>query len=119
MDQNVGVFRTGEALEKAFNKVKELQKRFENINIKDKSRAFNTDLTTALEVENLLDLAEVFVKGALVRTESRGGHARRDFPTRDDDNWLKHTLAFCENGKPRLDYKPVNITTWKPIERKY
>lgn len=119
MDQNVGVFRTGEALETAYNKVKELQKRFENINIKDKSRAFNTDLTTALEVENLLDLAEVFVKGALVRTESRGGHARRDFATRDDDNWLKHTLAFCENGKPRLDYKPVNITTWKPIERKY
>ena len=119
MDKNVGVYRTGEALETAYNKVKELQKRFKNINIKDKSRVFNTDLTTALEVENLLDLAEVFVKGALVRTESRGGHARRDFVNRDDKKWLKHTLAFCEKGEPKLDYKPVNITTWKPIERKY
>jgi len=118
-DQNVGVFRTGEDLEKAYNKVLELKKRFKNINIKDKSRAFNTDLTTALEVENLLDLAEVFVKGAVVRKESRGGHARRDYTTRDDDNWLKHTLAFYSDEGPKLDYKPVVINTWKPIERKY
>ena len=118
-DQNVGVFRTGNELEKAYNKVVELKKRFKNINIKDKSRAFNTDLTTALEVENLLDLAEAFAKGALVRTESRGGHARRDFDTRDDDNWLKHTLAFYTNEGAKLDYKPVVISTWKPIERKY
>jgi len=118
-DQNVGVFRTGKELEKAFSKVLELKKRFQNISIKDKSRAFNTDLTTALEVENLLDLAEAFVKGALVRTESRGGHARRDFETRDDENWLKHTLAFYDKEGAKLDYKPVVINTWKPIERKY
>jgi succinate dehydrogenase / fumarate reductase flavoprotein subunit len=118
-DKNVGVFRTQEGLETAFNQVIELKTRFLNIGIKDKSRAFNTDLTTALEVENLLDLAEVFVHGALVRTESRGGHARRDFTTRDDENWLKHTLAFYSDDGPKLDYKPVTITTWKPIERKY
>lgn len=118
-DHNVGVFRTGEDLEKAYNKVLELKKRVQNIGIKDKSRAFNTDLITALEVENLLDISEAFVKGALVRTESRGGHARRDFPTRDDDNWLKHTLAFYDKDGAKLDYKSVVINTWKPIERKY
>jgi len=119
MDQYVGVFRTGEGLEKALSKIRELKQRFKNVFIKDKSRAFNTDLTTTLEVENLLDLAEVVVLGGLERKESRGAHARRDFPKRDDDNWLKHTLAYYTPEGPKLDYKPVNITTWKPIERKY
>jgi succinate dehydrogenase / fumarate reductase flavoprotein subunit len=67
----------------------------------------------------LLDLAEIMVMGALNRTESRGGHARRDYPERDDANWLKHTLAFRTEHGPKLDYKPVTITTWKPVERKY
>lgn len=119
MDKNAGVYRTREGLETGLNKIKELKKRFQNIGIKDKSRAYNTDLTSALEVDNMLTLAEVFVIGALNREESRGGHARRDFPTRDDDKWLKHTLAFYSDKGPKFDYKPVNITTWKPIERKY
>jgi succinate dehydrogenase / fumarate reductase flavoprotein subunit len=67
----------------------------------------------------LLDLAEVMVLGALTREESRGGHARRDFPKRDDEKWQKHTLAFRTEQGPRLEYKPVTVTTWKPIERKY
>ena len=119
MDTHVGVFRTGEGLTKALQTIKELQKRYENISIADKGATYHTNLIHAIEVGNLLDLAEVTVAGAVRRTESRGAHARRDFPTRDDDNWLKHTLAFCTNAGPRLDSKPVTITTWKPVERKY
>jgi succinate dehydrogenase / fumarate reductase flavoprotein subunit len=85
----------------------------------DKSPVYNSNLFHALELENLVDLAEVAVAGALARKESRGAHARRDFPTRDDENWLKHTLAWKVDGTIRLDYKPVTITMWKPVERKY
>jgi succinate dehydrogenase / fumarate reductase, flavoprotein subunit len=119
MDQYVGVFRTGPELEKALSIIKQLQKRYQNISIADKSHAYNTNLVHALEVGNLLDLADVLVTGALTRTESRGGHARRDFSVRDDANWLKHTLAWYTPQGPRLDYKPVTINTWKPEERKY
>jgi succinate dehydrogenase / fumarate reductase flavoprotein subunit len=99
--------------------IKSLRKRYSNISIDDKSPVYNTNLYHALELGNLLDLAEIMVTGALQRTESRGGHARRDFPERDDEHWLKHTLAFCTEEGPRLDYKPVTITTWQPVERKY
>jgi succinate dehydrogenase / fumarate reductase, flavoprotein subunit len=119
MDKYVGVFRTGPELEKALTSIHELQKRFQNISITDKSHAYNTNLIHALEVSNLLDLADVLVSGALARTESRGGHARRDFNKRDDEKWHKHTLAWRTPQGPRLDYKPVTITTWKPEERKY
>jgi succinate dehydrogenase / fumarate reductase flavoprotein subunit len=119
MDINVGVFRTEEELSRGLEKVKSLRKRYANIKIDDKSLVYNTNLYHALELGNLLDLAEVMVLGALQRTESRGGHARRDFPERDDANWLKHTLAFRTDTGPRLDYKPVTITHWQPVERKY
>jgi succinate dehydrogenase / fumarate reductase flavoprotein subunit len=85
----------------------------------DKAKIYNSNLFHALELENLVDLAEVTAVGALAREESRGGHARRDFATRDDVKFLKHTLAWRTEGAPRLDYKPVAITTWKPVERKY
>jgi len=119
MDVNVGVFRTGKELSQGLEKIQSLRKRFVNISIEDKSATYNTNLYHALETGNLLDLAEVMVTGALARTESRGGHARRDYPVRDDANWLKHTLAFFTEKGPKLDYKPVNITTWQPVERKY
>jgi succinate dehydrogenase / fumarate reductase, flavoprotein subunit len=119
MDTNVGVFRTGEELQRALDKVRSLRKRYANISIADKSMTYNTNLFHALELGNLLDLAEVMVSGALMRTESRGGHARRDFKKRDDANWLKHTLAFCAEQGPKLSYKPVTITTWEPVERTY
>jgi succinate dehydrogenase / fumarate reductase, flavoprotein subunit len=119
MDVNVGVFRTGQELSRGLEKVKSLRKRYSNIGIDDKSSVYNTNLYHALELGNLLDLAEVMVLGALQRTESRGGHARRDYPERDDANWLKHTLAFRTEQGPKLDYKPVTITTWQPVERKY
>ncbi|NOY60535.1 MAG: succinate dehydrogenase/fumarate reductase flavoprotein subunit [Calditrichaeota bacterium] len=119
MDQYVGVYRTGEDLSKALEIIKKLKVRYNDIKIADKSRTYNTNLIDALELCNLLDLAEIMVTGALKRTESRGAHARRDHKIRDDVNWLKHTLAFYEKEGPRLDYKPVNITMWKPVERKY
>lgn len=119
MDMYVGVFRTGEELSKALDMIHQLQKRFENINIVDKNHAYNTNLIHGLELSNLLDLADVMVTGALTRTESRGGHARRDYPNRDDEKWLKHTLAWFTPKGPKLDYKPVALTTWKPSERKY
>ena len=110
---------TGEELSRGLEKIKSLRKRYTNISIEDKSSVYNTNLYHALELGNLLDLAEVMVTGALRRTESRGGHARRDYPERDDANWLKHTLAFRTDEGPKLDYKPVTITTWQPVERKY
>jgi succinate dehydrogenase / fumarate reductase flavoprotein subunit len=119
MDAKVSVFRTGADLEEMVSKVKELKARFDKIRVQDKRRSYNSNLVHVLEIENLLELAEVMVGGAVERKESRGAHARRDFPTRDDDNWLKHTLAFKTPDGPKLDYKKVNITTWKPVERKY
>ena len=119
MDRQVGVFRTGSEMEAALNKVKELKLRVPDIRVRDRGRVYNTDLLSALEAENLLDLAEVIVTGALARTESRGSHSRRDFPQRDDTNWLKHTLAHHTPTGPRIDYIPVAITMWQPVERKY
>ncbi len=119
MDSQVAVFRTGSGLEAALSKIKELKQRLPDVQVKDRGRIYNTDLLSALEVDNLLDLAEVIVTGALARTESRGAHSRRDFPKRDDVNWLKHTLAHYTPTGPRIDYIPVAITMWQPVERKY
>ena len=119
MDSQVAVYRTGPDLEAALNKIKELKQRVPDIQVRDRGRIYNTDLLSALEINNLLDLAEVVVAGALDRTESRGAHSRRDFPQRDDVNWLKHTLAYYTPTGPRLDYMPVTITMWQPVERKY
>jgi succinate dehydrogenase / fumarate reductase flavoprotein subunit len=119
MDNNVGVFRTGEGLARALATIRELRGRSVKAPVADKGRTYNSNLFHALELENLLDLAEVTVMGALTREESRGAHARRDFATRDDERWLKHTLAWKTADIPRLDYKPVTINTWKPVERKY
>jgi succinate dehydrogenase / fumarate reductase flavoprotein subunit len=119
MDANVGVYRTGEKLATALATVRELRERSRHAPVADKGRVYNSNLFHAIELENLLDLAEVMVSGALAREESRGAHARRDFTTRDDEKWLSHTLAFHTGGAPRLDYKPVVINSWKPVERKY
>ena len=119
MDTNVAVFRTGEGLTKALATVRELRERSKHAAVDDKGRTYNSNLFHAIELENLLDLAEVTVAGAVTRQESRGAHARRDFATRDDEKWLKHTLAWYTGEKPRFDYKQVTINTWKPVERKY
>jgi succinate dehydrogenase / fumarate reductase flavoprotein subunit len=119
MDRRVGVFRTREDLAAGLDAVRALRKRSLTAPVPDKGTVYNSNLFHALELENLLDLAEVTIMGALTREESRGAHARRDFATRDDQKWLKHTLAWRTDGAPRLDYKPVTIDTWQPVERKY
>lgn len=119
MDKNVGVFRTADSLNAALKRIQELKQCLPGMRVIDQSRIYNTDLLSALEVENLVDLAEIIVTGALARTESRGAHSRRDFPQRDDINWLKHTLAYYTPTGPRLEYIPVRITMWQPVERKY
>lgn len=122
MTNDCGVFRTGQQMTQALQKVKDLQERFPQAQVMDKSRRFNTDLLGAIETEHLLTFAEVVVVSALNREESRGAHSRTDFAKRDDANWLKHTLAFKNGGDgPRLGYKSVNIDWEKypPQERKY
>ena len=119
MDRYVRVYRTGEGLKEGLATVKEAKERYQQIQIEDKGKVYNTDLIQALELGFMLDVAEVIVSAALAREESRGAHARRDFPKRDDEGWLRHSLAFYTPEGPRLDYKPVKITAWKPIERKY
>jgi succinate dehydrogenase / fumarate reductase flavoprotein subunit len=119
MDAHLGVFRTGEGISAGLEKIRALKRRFRNIAIQDKGRAYNSNLQNALELENLLDLAEALTVAALAREESRGAHARRDFAKRDDEKWLRHTLVRYSPDGPQLDYKPVRITKWKPVERKY
>jgi succinate dehydrogenase / fumarate reductase flavoprotein subunit len=119
MFDNMGVFRTEETMTHALNKIRELQERAKHIKLTDSGKVFNTELLNAWELTNLLDLAEVTTVSALARQESRGGHAREDFPKRDDVNWLKHTLAWKQNGKVTLGYKPVVITKYQPKERVY
>jgi len=119
LDATMGVFRTGERMEVGLKKIRELKERYKHISLKDKSLRYNTDLERAIETGFMIDVAEVATLSALTRTESRGGHARRDYKVRDDENWLKHTMTcFTEDG-PRLEYSPVNISMWKPVERKY
>src|SRR5690606_12057964 len=119
MDMNVQVFRTEESLAEAAALVKQLKERYESIAIHDRGQRFNTDLLEALELGFLLELAEVGIAGANVRKESRGGHYREDFPTRDDENYLQHTMAYARPDGIKLDWKPVVITKYQPMERKY
>ncbi|GAB4335680.1 MAG: succinate dehydrogenase flavoprotein subunit [Calditrichia bacterium] len=119
MMSKVGVFRSKEKLTEALEKVKELEERAAKIKIDDKGMRFNTDLTEALELQNLVHFAELIVHGALKREESRGAQSRTDFPKRDDANWLKHTIAKKVDGKVEFDYKPVVITKFPPKERTY
>ncbi|MQS07462.1 succinate dehydrogenase flavoprotein subunit [Streptomyces alkaliphilus] len=124
MDRNAMVFRTEQTLKQAREDIVELRARYKNVSVQDKGRRFNTDLLEALELGNLLELAEVLVVSALARKESRGGHYREDFPDRDDVNFMRHTMAYREvdpegNESIRLDYKPVVQTRYQPMERKY
>ncbi|MGQ9815856.1 MAG: succinate dehydrogenase flavoprotein subunit [Candidatus Roseilinea sp.] len=118
MDRDVGVFRTAAGLESAIDQIKELQERYKRVHIDDKGMKFNTDLMEAWELGCLLDLAEVTAFSALSRTESRGAHYREDFPNRDDQNFLKHSVAW-KNGGLRVAYKPVRLGRYAPTERKY
>ncbi len=116
----VGMFRTSEGMQSALETVRELRERYKHIPLHDQGRIFNTEMINIWELGNLLDIAELVTVSALARTESRGAHAREDYPKRDDVNWLKHSLAWVkENGEIELRYKPVVITKYQPKERVY
>ena len=119
MFTEVGVYRTEESMTEALNKIRELQKRFKEVKVSDTGKVFNTELLNAWELGNLLDIAEVVAASALNRKESRGGHSRVDYPERDDENWLKHTLVSKKDGKVEIKYKPVVITKYQPKARVY
>jgi len=119
MNEKVWVFRRGDRLESALKEIRELKKRFKNVRVEDKDKSFNTGLVEALQLDFTLDLAEVTIVSALARTESRGAHSRIDYSKRDDENWLKHTLAHFTRDGPRLSYVPVTITKWPPAKRVY
>jgi len=119
MMEHCSVFRTEEHLKMLIDELKDIKERYRDIGLKDTSGAFNTELLEAIELGHLITLSEVIAHSALRRTESRGAHYREDFPKRDDENWLKHTLAFKKSGAIEFAYKPVRITKFQPQERKY
>ena len=120
MEAGAGIYRTQDSLQDTCDKVSELRERFANISLDDHSLTFNTDLTAALELECMLDVAEAVAYSAVARTESRGSHQRTDHPQRDDDNFLAHSMAYrSDDGPPRIEYRDVVITRWPPAERKY
>jgi succinate dehydrogenase/fumarate reductase flavoprotein subunit len=119
MERGAGVFRTEESLKEAVEEVRGLRERYRDVALDDRDRAFNTELVAALELDNMLDVAETVVRAGLERRESRGSHTRRDHPDRDDERFLKHSLAFTAPEGPRIEYGDVSITRWPPAERKY
>jgi succinate dehydrogenase/fumarate reductase flavoprotein subunit len=121
MESGCGVYREGASMQQAVRDVAELKRRLPEVSLEDSSRVFNTELLAALELENMLDVAEAVASSAASRRESRGAHTRRDAPTRDDRNFLHHTLCYRDaaGGPPRLDKKPVTLGHWVPEERKY
>lgn len=130
MDRNVQVFRTEASMKEALGVLESLKERYASVVVQDKGRRYNTDLLEAIELGFLIELAEVITLGALARKESRGGHFREDYEARDDVNFMRHTMAYrapvtdVDNGaafadEVRLDYKPVTVTRYQPMERKY
>jgi succinate dehydrogenase / fumarate reductase flavoprotein subunit len=127
MDRGAQVFRTEESLTEVLAVIRTLRERYKNVSVHDRGRRFNTDLLEAVELGFLLDLAEVLVHCARNRKESRGAHMRDDYPNRDDEKYMVHTMAYL-SGDPhsvnpddhiRLDWKPVTVTRYQPMERKY
>ena len=119
MDKNAQVYRTEESLNEALDKIAELRVRYQNISIQDLGQRFNTDLLEAVELGFLLDLAEVLAYTARERRESRGGHFREDFETRDDEKFMLHSMAYKAGDKIKMGWKPVTVTNYPPMERKY
>jgi succinate dehydrogenase / fumarate reductase flavoprotein subunit len=119
MNRGVGIFRTKDGIAASLAKVRELKERWHQVPVGNKGKVFNFELLSVIELGFMLDLAEVITLGALQREESRGAHSRRDFPERDDANWMKHTLAYRMPEGPRLEYAAVTKTRWEPEKRVY
>ena len=119
MDEHVGIYRSGESLEAAARILRDLRGRFEKVGVRDKDPFFNTELTGTLELDFMLELAQVIAAAALRRKESRGAQSRTDFPKRDDANFLHHAMAFRTPEGPRFEALPVRITKWQPAARVY
>ena len=119
MEVGAGIYRDEQSLRASCGKIHELKERFARIELADRSLTFNTELTSALELEYMLDVAEALAHSALARRESRGSHQRTDYPDRDDDRFLRHSLAYRSDGDPRIEYQDVVITKWPPGKRDY
>jgi len=120
MEQGAGIYREGDSLACTAGKLLDLQERFRSIALDDRSHVFNTELVSALELSFMLDVAESMTHSALHRTESRGAHQRTDFPARNDQKFLAHSLVYRQaDGRPRVEYLQVAITRWPPGERVY
>ena len=119
MEESAGIYRTEVVLKEATGKLRRLQERFQDLSLDDDSYTFNTELTAALELSYMLDVAQAIVQSALERRESRGSHQRTDHPQRDDERFLAHSLASRAEDGPRIEYRPVTITRWPPGQRVY
>jgi succinate dehydrogenase / fumarate reductase, flavoprotein subunit len=120
MHENFGVFRREDQMNQQAEIVARLRERYEHVVVDDKGDVFNSDLTQALELGFLLELADCMVVSGLARKESRGAHARpHDCPDRDDENFLQHTIVHWVDSRPELEWKPVRMTKWQPQERVY
>ena len=119
MERGAGIYRTEESLEEAARELRRLRDSARDLTLDDRDQTFNTELVAALELENMLDVAEAVVRSALERRESRGAHTRTDHPARDDERFGRHSLAFKDVEGPRIEYSDVSITRWPPIERTY
>jgi fumarate reductase flavoprotein subunit len=119
MEEGAGIYRDEQNMQKTCNTLRTLRERFANVIIEDRGSTFNTEVMNALELDFMLDVAETVANSALKRKESRGSHTRTDYPKRDDENFLRHTLAYRTADGPRIEYLPVTITRWQPEERKY
>ena len=122
MQEDFGVFRTGKFMEHGLERLVALRERLAHAQLLDKSRVFNTELVTALELDNLMATAFATAQSAMARTESRGAHSREDYPERDDEHWIKHTLYFGQDDS--IDFRPVNVKpkyveAFEPKERVY
>ena len=119
MDKNISVFRTDEGMRETLGIIRGLKEQFGKVSVQDKGKVYNWNLMSVLELEYMLDVAETIAIGAVARKESRGAHARTDFPERDDKDWMKHTLVYNSPDGPMIDYSPVSITQWPPERRVY
>jgi succinate dehydrogenase / fumarate reductase flavoprotein subunit len=119
MMEKVGIYRNEGDMRAAVAGMQQLRERYKEVRVQDTGRQFNTDLLELIELGNMLDLSLITAAAALNRTESRGAHSREDYPERDDENWLKHSLTYLEGNSVRIDYKPVDISLWEPKPRTY